>query len=97
MKNLAWWNTRRLTLKSLAEVLSENNTAKEMSRKLADYFQAGVRLVWYVPPRRRSIEVFTSRTASVTLSEADTLTGGDVLPGLSLPLHNFFAKPRRKR
>lgn len=79
------------------EVLSENNTDKEMSRKLSDYFKAGVRLVWYVDPRRRSVEVFTSRTSSVTLSEDDTLTGGDVLRGFSLPLRDFFAKPRRKR
>ncbi len=32
----------------VAEVLSEGNTPGEMSRKLDEYFRAGVRLVWYV-------------------------------------------------
>lgn len=81
----------------VVEVISENNTDKEMSRKLSDYFEAGLRLVWYFYPKRRSVEVFTNHTSSVVLGEADTLTGGDVLPGFSLPLRDFFAKPRRKR
>ena len=32
------------------EVLSKGNTSAEMARKLADYFQAGVLLVWYIDP-----------------------------------------------
>lgn len=39
----------------------------------------------------------TSRRSSAILGEAETLAGGDLLPGLSLPLGDFFAKPRRMR
>jgi hypothetical protein len=35
--------------------------------------------------------------ALAVLDENATLTGGDVLPGFSLPLAPFFAKPRKKR
>lgn len=73
------------------EVLSEGNTPKEMSRKLDDYFNAGVRLVWFVNPRKRTVEVFSGRTSSKTLHKDETLTGGKVLSGFSLPLNELFA------
>lgn len=78
------------------EVLSEGNTKQEMDGKLEDYFGAGVRLVWFVEPRKKTVEVFTSKDASTVLSQNATLTGGDVLPGFSLPLKLFFAKPKKQ-
>ena len=39
------------------EVLSENNSAAEMTEKLHNYFDAGVELVWYADPRTRCVEV----------------------------------------
>jgi Uma2 family endonuclease len=85
------------------EVLSEDNTPKEMSRKLDDYFDAGVRLVWFVDPRKRSVKVFTGKKSSKELRESETLTGGRVLPGFSVPLTELFAdveiapQPARKK
>lgn len=78
------------------EVLSEGNTKQEMDRKLSDYFDAGVRLVWLVEPRKKTVEVFSARDASIVLDENATLTGDEVLPGFSLPLKSLFAKPRKK-
>lgn len=83
------------------EVLSEGNTAAEMARKRHDYFAAGVRLVWEVDPRSRTIRVYTAPDQSVTLTERDTLDGGDVLPGLHLSVQQVFARtpspPKRRR
>ena len=64
------------------EVLSKSNTRREMEIKLREYFEAGVRLVWLVDPPTRRVEVYHSPTAMTRLDAADTLTGGDVLPGL---------------
>ncbi len=77
------------------EVLSEGNTKKEMQRKLKEYFLAGVRLVWFVDPKKRTVEVFTAPDRSVVLAEEQTLDGGDVLPGLKLPLKQVFARVAR--
>jgi Uma2 family endonuclease len=74
------------------EVLSEGNTAKEMERKLKDYFFAGVRLVWYVDPSRRTVQVYTAPDQQTELGEGQTLEGGAVLPGFALPLEQLFAK-----
>lgn len=75
------------------EVLSEGNTPEEMSRKLHDYFDVGVRLVWYFDPRRKTVQVFTGPETAKLLGEHDTLTGGDVLPGFTLSLKAFYGEP----
>jgi Uma2 family endonuclease len=78
------------------EILSLGNTLSEMSRKRREYFHAGVRLVWMVDPRERSVAVFTSITDYVVLSDTQTLTGGDVLPGLEIDLAKLFAELDRR-
>ena len=72
------------------EVLSASNTPLEMANKLREYFEAGTRLVWYVNPPTRSVLVYTSPEASQRLGEADTLTGGEVLPGFAVPVAEVF-------
>ncbi|HVS37089.1 MAG TPA: Uma2 family endonuclease [Gemmataceae bacterium] len=82
------------------EVLSEGNSKQEMERKLKDYFFNGVRLVWYINPKKRNAEVFTSPDQGATVTEHQALEGGDVLPGFRLLLRELFAElapPGRKR
>lgn len=79
----------------VVEVLSKGNTPKEMSRKLVEYFRAGVRLVWYVDPKRRTVRVYTALDRSILLHENQTLDGGDVLPGFELSIGDWFAEARR--
>jgi len=74
------------------EVLSPGNTAKEMTEKLHDYFTAGVRLVWYVNPQKRQVEVFTSAETSCVVAHDQMLDGGEVLPGFELDLRELFAE-----
>jgi Uma2 family endonuclease len=72
------------------EVLSERNTARETARKVGEYFASGCRLVWIVKPRTRTVAVYTSLAKPLVLAEQETLTGGDVLPGFTLPLRKLF-------
>jgi Uma2 family endonuclease len=76
------------------EVVSKKNTRKEMDRKLADYFAAGVRMVWYVYPTKREVHVYVAPEKCTVLIEQQTLDGGDVLPGFSLALKDLFAEPK---
>lgn len=73
------------------EVRRAGNTAGEIECKRRDYFRAGVRLLWVVDPARRSVRVCTPTGDEVTLTEADSLDGGDVLPGLVIPIAPLFA------
>jgi Uma2 family endonuclease len=74
------------------EVISRGNTRQEMTRKLADYFSAGVRLVWYVYPVTGEVQVYEAPDKFVTLAAQNTLDGGEVLPGFRLPLSTLFAQ-----
>jgi Uma2 family endonuclease len=74
------------------EVISKGNTKKELEDKLADYFRVGVRLVWYVRPESKTVEVYTAPDRCRTLSGEDVLDGGEVLPDFTLPLPQLFAE-----
>jgi Uma2 family endonuclease len=74
------------------EVLSLSNTADEITRKRREYFSQGTHLVWVVDPRARTVEVFTAPAVSTLLQATDTLDGGTVLPGFTLPLQQLFAE-----
>src|SRR5258708_1197455 len=67
---ISWGQLRDKSLRDVAipplvpdlavEILSPGNTKREMDRKLREYFQAGVRLVWYVDPRKRIAHAYTA-------------------------------------
>jgi Uma2 family endonuclease len=87
-----------LTPDLAVEILSEGNTQAEMERKLRDYFLCGTRLVWYIDPQRRTVRVYTNPDQCIELIERQTLDGGAVLPGFSLPLAQLFARlPKARR
>jgi Uma2 family endonuclease len=73
------------------EVVSPNDRASEVMAKAQDWLQAGCLLVWVVDPETRTICIYGSRSEITVLSEADTLTGGDVLPGFAVPVAEIFA------
>lgn len=86
----------RLAPNLAVEVLSRSNTPGEMAAKRQDYFAAGVEVVWEIDPRVRTVVVYTSVTASTTLTAADTLDGSPVLPRFTLPLQQLFAELDRQ-
>jgi Uma2 family endonuclease len=74
------------------EVLSESNTAAEMARKRQEYFASGGRLDWEVDPDARTVTVYTSPIEWVVLTADQSLDGGSVLPGFTLPIQSIFAE-----
>jgi Uma2 family endonuclease len=74
------------------EVLSVGNTPAEMARKRQEFFAAGVNLVWIVDRFTRTVAVYTDETTFATLTEADALDGGAVLPGFTVAVRDIFAE-----
>jgi Uma2 family endonuclease len=72
------------------EIVSPGNSPGEIERKVAIYLQAGTRMVWVIYPRQRQIVVHTPGEAPRVFTESDELPGGDVLPGLVLPVAGIF-------
>ena len=78
------------------EVLSRPNTPEEMDRKLKEYFDSGVRLVWYLDPNARTVKVYTAVDRCTSVPEDGTLVGGSVIPGFSLPVSQWFARAGKR-
>ena len=74
------------------EVISPSNKATDMHRKVRQLLAAGTTLIWIVYPELRNVDVHT-REGAITLNEADTLSGGDVLPGFEIPVREIFPAP----
>lgn len=76
------------------EILSVTNTPAEIRQKLKEYFESGTRLAWIVDPKTRSIAVYDhfAETPKQVLNESDTLDGGSVLAGFSLPISKLFSR-----
>lgn len=75
------------------EIKSPDDTITEMRETAVYYLANGSRLVWLVYPNYRLVEVYRSDADVEILGEADTLSGGDVLPGFTLPVREIFADP----
>jgi len=72
------------------EVVSRHDLYTEVQDKVMDCLEAGARMVVVVNPCKRTVTVYRSFTEIVILTEQDTLTGGDVVPGWSLPVRDIF-------
>jgi Uma2 family endonuclease len=72
------------------EVASPSNLADEMMQKILDYLQAGVRLIWVVFPKSRTVLVFRQDKSVSLLGPEDELSGEDVLPGFTCRVAELF-------
>ena len=72
------------------EILSPNNTKREMQNKRRDYFIWGVQIVWELDPHNRAMQVYTTPDEYTVVDEHGAFDGGNVLPGFSLPLATLF-------
>jgi Uma2 family endonuclease len=87
------------------EILSPHDKASYVFTKTTDYLRSGVGLVWWINPEAREVTVCTRDKGPEVFGEKETLTGGDVLPGLKVKVADLFRlpgdkpprAPRRKR
>jgi Uma2 family endonuclease len=79
------------------EILREGNTASEMERKLREYFAAGCRLVWHVDPVTRTVRVYKDPTTFELVGVDGVLDGGEVLPGFTVSVGDWFAAGKRRQ
>jgi Uma2 family endonuclease len=72
------------------EVVSPSDTVRRVEGKVAQWLEAGTRLVWVVSPRLHTVTVYRSLTNIVALTERDGLDGDDVLPGFHIQIAEIF-------
>jgi Uma2 family endonuclease len=62
-----------------------------LQRKIRDYFEAGVRLLWIIDPQMQTVTVYHSPVDLRILTAADALPGEEVLPGFSCLVAELLA------
>jgi Uma2 family endonuclease len=73
------------------EILSPNDTVYEVEEKVADWLLAGVRAVWIVNPKQRTVRVHRPSAEVQTQTENDTLDGREVVPLFRCKVTEIFA------
>jgi Uma2 family endonuclease len=73
----------------VVEIVSPNDDADDLARKIAQYLQAGARMVIAAYPSEQQLRVHTADGVRI-LGIDDTLDGGSVLPGFACPVRKLF-------
>ena len=74
----------------VVEIVSPNDSRREVHDKAQMWLLHGVRLVWVVYPNTRTVDVYRSNGAVITLGEEDSLDGHDALPGFACGVSAIF-------
>lgn len=74
------------------EVVSPHDLAGDVEGKVIEYFAHGVAAVWVVHPEHRRVYCYSSPSDVKPLGETNTLDGGELLPGFTLPLPTLFRR-----
>ena len=74
----------------VVEIVSPNDRPVPVFDKAQMWLRHGVRLVWITDPEARTITALSQSGPTRTFVEADTLDGGDVLPGFTCPVRDIF-------
>lgn len=100
--DIAFWSIERLPLSDTpngypdqpadlcVEIRSPSDRMSELRKKVREYLENGVRMVWLVEPEDQTVSIFRQPGEARTISEDAVLDGEDVLPGFSCRVAEFF-------
>ena len=98
--DVAFWSHARLpempegfvevTPELVVEVVSPSDAQAHVHQKVLEYLDHGVRLIWVVDPKTRTVTVYQSRQDVRILDASEEITGHDVLPGFTCRVGEFF-------
>jgi len=73
-----------------AEVRCPGSLKEKMVPKVREYLACGTRMVWVIDPAERTVTVYTKPGEGTVFWDDATLFGGEVLPGFTYPVAEFF-------
>jgi len=73
------------------EVISPKETRREVEDKTGHWLRLGVRAVWLVNPRTRTVEVRTAAGEKRILREQDALNGDNIVPSFTISVAEIFS------
>lgn len=74
----------------VAEVLSPSDRYADVARKVQEYLDAGVRMIWVIDPDARSAVIYRPGHPPRIIGSDGALDGEEILPGFRLPLSELW-------
>ena len=74
----------------IAEVVTPWHAYEDVEAKVREYRSAGVKLIWVISPRSRTVLIRRLDGSCAEVGEAGTLSGEGVLPGFACPVAGLF-------
>jgi Uma2 family endonuclease len=74
------------------EVVSPTDRAREVTAKAQYWLRCGCGAVWVVDPATKTVAVYLPDREPAVLRMGDELSGGDVVPGFTLPVARIFSR-----
>ena len=76
----------------VVEIISPTDRYSDVQDKVELYLHDGVKVIWVLDPQRSRITIYSQNSKQqITLSAEDSLDGGDIIPGFSIPVADIFA------
>ena len=72
------------------EILSPDDNAARLQRKIARYLAAGTSIVWVMDPETVTVAIYHKAGAFRTLAGDDLIDAPELLPGFSVPVRELF-------
>ncbi|MCU0326299.1 MAG: Uma2 family endonuclease [Spirosomaceae bacterium] len=73
------------------EVISGSDNSYKIEDKIAEYFKAGVKVIWNVYPEHKLVYVYTSRKDVKICTDSDICSAKPVLPEFEINVDAIFA------
>jgi len=74
----------------LAVEIASEARPKDMRQRIREYIEAGTRVVWTIDAENASAAIYGEGGSIRRLRVGDSIDGGSLLPGFSLPLIELF-------
>ncbi|MER0442098.1 Uma2 family endonuclease [Emticicia sp. W12TSBA100-4] len=72
------------------EILSETDNVNKVEEKVAEYFKAGVKVVWNIYHETKAVYVYTSRKSVKICTDDDICSANPVLPEFEISVNQIF-------
>ncbi len=72
------------------ELRSPTDKLDDLQKKMVEYMDCGVGLGWLINPQDKKVEIYRHKQNKEVLANPDSLSGEDVLPGLTVDLASIL-------
>jgi Uma2 family endonuclease len=72
------------------ELMSPTDRPEELQQKMNEYISCGVKLGWLINPDERQVEIYRRDRDKKIINNPSSLSGEDILPGLTIDLIEIF-------